>query len=51
MKILVAEYAVGGGEGKNASLLREGKAMLSTLKDGFERIGHEVAYPEAETNF
>lgn len=49
MKILVAEYAVGGG--KSASLLREGKAMLSTLKDGFERIGHEVVYPEAETDF
>lgn len=25
--------------------------MLSTLKDGFERIGHEVVYPLAETDF
>lgn len=51
MRILVAEYAVGGGEGKSVSLLREGKAMLSTLKEGFERMGHEVVYPEAETDF
>jgi len=51
MKILVAEYAVGGGEGKSASLLREGKAMLSTLKSGFERMGHVVIYPKAETDF
>lgn len=51
MRILVAEYAVGGGEGKSVSLLREGKAMLSTLKEGFERMGHEVVYPDAETDF
>ena len=51
MRILVAEYAVGGGEGNSVSLLREGKAMLSTLKEGFERMGHEVVYPEAETDF
>ncbi len=51
MRILVAEYAVGVGEGKSVSLLREGKAMLSTLKEGFERMGHEVVYPEAETDF
>jgi len=51
MRILVAEYAVGGCEGKSVSLLREGKAMLSTLKEGFERMGHEVVYPEAETDF
>ena len=50
MKILVAEYAVGGGE-ESESLLREGKAMLSTLKVGFERTGHEVIYPEAEADF
>jgi predicted ATP-grasp superfamily ATP-dependent carboligase len=50
MKILVAEYAVGGGD-RSESLLREGKAMLSTLKAGFERTGHEVVYPEAEADF
>jgi len=32
MRIMVAEYAVGGGEGRSLSLLKEGKAMLSTLK-------------------
>jgi hypothetical protein len=51
MRILVAEYVVGGGKGKSVSLLREGKAMLSTLKRGFARMGHEVVYPEAETDF
>lgn len=51
MRILVAEYAVGGGAGKNSSLLHEGKAMLATLKLGFERLGHEVVYPEAEQDF
>lgn len=61
MKILIAEYAVGcgGGNSKNknknknkgASLLREGKAMLSTLKNGLERQGYEVVYPEAEADF
>lgn len=50
MKILVAEYAVGGGD-ESESLLREGKAMLSTLKAGFERAGHEVVYPKAEADF
>ena len=50
MKILVAEYAVGGGE-KSASILREGKAILETLKGSFERTGNEVIYPVAEDNF
>jgi predicted ATP-grasp superfamily ATP-dependent carboligase len=50
MKILVAEYAVGGGEGSE-SLLREGQAMLSTLKTSFKRSGDKVVYPEAETDF
>jgi hypothetical protein len=50
MKILVAEYAVGGGA-ESESLLSEGRAMLSTLKAGFERVGHEVVYPESETDF
>ncbi len=47
----MAEYAVGGGEGKSIALLREGKAMLTTLKSGFERLGHEVVYPVAENDF
>ena len=51
MKILVAEYAVGGGEDNSASLLREGKAMLTALKRSFERMGNEVIYPEAAHNF
>ena len=42
---------MGGGEGKSGSLLKEGKAMLTTLKRSFERIGHEVVYPEAEDDF
>jgi predicted ATP-grasp superfamily ATP-dependent carboligase len=48
MKIMVAEYAVGKGGGK---LVAEGKAMLTTLKDGFFELGHEVVYPEAVTDF
>jgi len=48
---MVAEYAVGGGEGKSGSLLREGKEMLTTLRRSFERIGNEVVYPEAEDDF
>ena len=51
MRILVAEYAVGGGAGKNSSLVHEGEAMLTTLKRGFERLGHDVIYPEAEHDF
>ncbi len=51
MRILVAEYAVGGGAGENPSLLQEGQAMLTTLTRGFERMGHEVVYPEAEQDF
>ncbi len=47
----MAEYAVGGGEGKSGSLLREGKEMLTTLRRSFERIGNEVVYPEAEDDF
>ena len=51
MKIMVAEYAVGGGADKSDSLLREGKAMLATLKGSFERTGNEVISPEAEDDF
>lgn len=50
MKILVAEYAVGGGA-ESESLLSEGRAMVSTLKASFECEGHEVVYPEAEADF
>ena len=51
MRILVAEYAVGGGAGKNSSLLHEGNAMLATLKQSFERLGHDVIYPDSERDF
>ncbi len=47
----MAEYAVGGGKGRDGSFLREGKAMLTTLRRSFERIGNEVVYPEAEDDF
>jgi predicted ATP-grasp superfamily ATP-dependent carboligase len=50
MRILIAEYAVGGGE-KSSSLLEEGQAMLSTLKESFEQAGHEVLSPIAEPDF
>jgi predicted ATP-grasp superfamily ATP-dependent carboligase len=51
MRIMVAEYAVGGGREEGASLLREGKAMLTTLRRSFERLGNEVIYPVAEADF
>ena len=47
----MAEYAVGGGREEGASLLREGKAMLTTLRRSFERLGNEVIYPVAEADF
>ncbi len=50
MRILIAEYAVGGGA-KSSSLLEEGQAMLSTLKASFEQAGHEVLAPVAEPDF
>jgi hypothetical protein len=50
MRILIAEYAVGGGA-KSSSLLEEGQAMLSTLKESFEQAGHEVLSPIAEPDF
>ena len=43
MLILVAEYASAVGLGGTCEL--EGRAMLSTLADSFERAGHEVVYP------
>ncbi|MGC9443556.1 MAG: ATP-grasp domain-containing protein [Candidatus Methanospirareceae archaeon] len=51
MRILVAEYAVGGGAGKDSSLLQEGRAMLATLRRSFERLGHEVVFPAFEQDF
>lgn len=47
----MAEYAVGGGEGASLPILREGEAIFSTLKVGFERLGNEVIYPKAEPDF
>lgn len=47
MKILLAEYAMGIGLG--GTLLLEGRAMLSTLADSFQRLGHEVTYLTAES--
>ena len=43
MNILVAEYASALGMGGTCEL--EGRAMLSTLVESFERCGHNVAYP------
>ncbi|HEX7445809.1 MAG TPA: ATP-grasp domain-containing protein [Methanothrix sp.] len=42
MKILVAEYASAIGLGGTCEL--EGRSMLSTLVESFERSGHSVAY-------
>ena len=42
MKILVAEYASALGMGGTCEL--EGRAMLSTLVESFERSGHTVTY-------
>jgi tyramine---L-glutamate ligase len=43
MKILVAEYASAVSLGGTCEL--EGRAMLATLANSFERVGHEVVYP------
>jgi tyramine---L-glutamate ligase len=43
MNILVAEYASALGMGGTCEL--EGRAMLSTFVESFERSGHNVAYP------
>ncbi|MDG6244820.1 MAG: ATP-grasp domain-containing protein [Methanolobus sp.] len=42
MKILLAEYAT--GIGLDGTLLKEGKAMLSTLVNSFQYLGHDVTY-------
>jgi predicted ATP-grasp superfamily ATP-dependent carboligase len=46
MKILVAEYASAVSLGGTCEL--EGRAMLATLANSFERAGHEVVYPTSE---
>jgi len=51
MKIMVAEYVVGGGGAERTSLLKEGEAMLATLKGSFERAGNEIISPVAEDDF
>jgi predicted ATP-grasp superfamily ATP-dependent carboligase len=43
MNIMVAEYAVGAGEG--GTILLEGKAMLNVLVSSFTKAGHNVIYP------
>ncbi|MCW7076344.1 MAG: ATP-grasp domain-containing protein [Candidatus Syntrophoarchaeum sp.] len=44
MKILLAEYAV--GMQLEDGLIREGRAMLSTLAASFRRAGHDLLTPE-----
>ena len=43
MNIMVAEYAVGAGEG--GTILLEGRAMLDVLVRSFTAVGHNVVYP------
>lgn len=43
MNIMVAEYAVGAGEG--GTILLEGRAMLDVLVKSFVAVGHNVIYP------
>lgn len=43
MNIMVAEYAIGAGEG--GTILLEGKAMLNVLVNSFTKAGHNVIYP------
>ena len=43
MDIMVAEYAVGAGEG--GTILLEGRAMLEVLVRSFMAVGHNVVYP------
>ena len=43
MDIMVAEYAVGAGEG--GTILLEGRAMLDVLAKSFIAAGHKVVYP------
>ncbi|MCL7415655.1 MAG: ATP-grasp domain-containing protein [ANME-2 cluster archaeon] len=47
MDIMVAEYAVGAGEG--GTILLEGRAMLDVLVRSFTASGHRVLYPTCGT--
>jgi len=48
MRVMVAEYAVGMGDD---AYIAEGKAMLTTLLDSFQALGHEVIHPEKIDDF
>lgn len=50
MKILLAEYASHYAE-TDPSLALEGRAMFSTLRESFERVGHTVYSPTPGTDF
>lgn len=43
MDIMLAEYAVGAGEG--GTILLEGRTMLDVLVRSFTAVGHNVVYP------
>ena len=47
MDIMVAEYAVGAGEG--GTIMLEGRAMLDVLVRSFTAVGHNVVYPTSGT--
>ena len=47
----MAEYSVGSRGEEGMSLQREGRAMLTTLKQSFERLGNEVISPMQERDF
>ena len=47
----MAEYSVGSRGEEGMSLQREGRAMLTTLKQSFERLGNEVISPMRERDF
>lgn len=46
MDIMLAEYAVGAGEG--GTILLEGRAMLDVLVKSFTAVGHNVVYPTSD---
>ncbi|MDY6930488.1 MAG: ATP-grasp domain-containing protein [Halobacteriota archaeon] len=48
MKIMIAEYAVGVGDDL---YITEGMAMLTTLLDSFEALGHDVIFPKKVDDF
>lgn len=51
MRVMIAEYAVGSCDERRISLLREGRAMLHTLRKSFESLGHDVVSPYEEHDF